>query len=105
VNAAKAAAPSMFPRFAKAASARARRAGSEARKAGRSSESKRKHFQLLYELGRLCGLRAATIRALQNGEVTSEELAQRAFAHLAWCRHCRSKYNTNAKKLRLTDDQ
>ncbi len=54
----------------------------QARNTARSCARKREHFQLLYDTGRLCGYRARTIQALQNGEVTSEELAERAFAHL-----------------------
>src|SRR5207302_6981254 len=52
----------------------------EARNAARSCERKRQRFQLLYDTGRLCGYRAATIQALQARELTSEELARRAFA-------------------------
>lgn len=72
----------------------------EARNASRSCERKRERFQLLYDTGRLCGFRAQTIRALQSGEATSEELAERAFAHLESCAHCRSEHKTNAKRLR-----
>jgi DNA-directed RNA polymerase specialized sigma24 family protein len=59
----------------------------EARNTARSCERKRERFQLLYDTGRLCGYRAQTILALQNGEVTSEVLAERAFAHLESCAH------------------
>jgi hypothetical protein len=52
------------------------------RNASRSCERKRERFQPLYDTGRLCGYSAATIQALQGGEVTSEEVARRAFAHL-----------------------
>ena len=72
----------------------------EARSAARSCERKREHFQLLYDTGRLCGYRAATIVALQSGETTSEELARRAFAHLEGCASCRAEHHTNAKRLR-----
>jgi RNA polymerase sigma factor (sigma-70 family) len=72
----------------------------EARKASRSCERKRERFQLLYDTGRLCGYRAATIRALQSGELTSAELARRAFAHLERCRRCRAEHKTNAQRLR-----
>ena len=71
-----------------------------AHNAERSSEKKRKHFQLLYDTGRLCGYRATTIRALQAGESTSEELAKRAFAHLESCASCRAEHRTNARRLR-----
>jgi DNA-directed RNA polymerase specialized sigma24 family protein len=71
-----------------------------ARNAARSCERKREHFQLLYDTGRLCGYRAATIHALQAGESTSEELASRAFAHLESCASCRAEHQTNARRLR-----
>lgn len=61
-----------------------------AHNAERSCEKKRKHFQLLYDTGRLCGYRALTIHALQAGENTSEELAKRAFAHLESCARSRA---------------
>jgi DNA-directed RNA polymerase specialized sigma24 family protein len=72
----------------------------EARNTARSCERKRERFQLLYDTGRLCGYRAQTILALQNGEATSEVLAERAFAHLESCGHCRLEHRTNAKRLR-----
>jgi RNA polymerase sigma factor (sigma-70 family) len=72
----------------------------EAQKASRSCERKRERFQLLYDTGRLCGYRAQTIQALQSGESTSEELAERAFAHLEACQSCCDEHNTNAKRLR-----
>jgi RNA polymerase sigma factor (sigma-70 family) len=72
----------------------------EAQKASRSCERKRERFQLLYDTGRLCGYRAGTILALQDGQATSEELAERAFAHLDSCRRCRDEHKTNAKRLR-----
>jgi RNA polymerase sigma factor (sigma-70 family) len=72
----------------------------EARKIARACDRKRERFQLLYDTGRLCGYRAQTIHALQNGESTSEELAERAFAHLESCAHCRLEHKTNAKRLR-----
>jgi DNA-directed RNA polymerase specialized sigma24 family protein len=71
-----------------------------ARNASRSCERKRERFQLLYDTGRLCGFRSATINALQSGEATSEELAERAFAHLEGCPHCRAAHKTNARRLR-----
>jgi RNA polymerase sigma factor (sigma-70 family) len=70
-----------------------------ARNASRSCERKRERFQLLYDTGRLCGYRAATIRAIQAGELTSEEIAARAFAHLEACVSCRTEHKTNAKRL------
>jgi RNA polymerase sigma factor (sigma-70 family) len=73
-----------------------------ARNAARSCERKRENFQLLYDTGRLCGFRAATIRALQSGEETSQEIAARAFAHLEGCAHCRAEHKTNARRLRRT---
>jgi RNA polymerase sigma factor (sigma-70 family) len=74
----------------------------EARNASRSCERKRQRFQLLYDTGRLCGYRAATIQALQGGEVTTNELAARAFAHLEGCSSCRTEHRTNAKRLGRT---
>jgi RNA polymerase sigma factor (sigma-70 family) len=72
----------------------------DAHNAARACERKRERFQLLYDTGRLCGFRAATIQALQGGERTSEELAVRAFAHLDACAHCRAEHRTNARRLR-----
>jgi RNA polymerase sigma factor (sigma-70 family) len=74
----------------------------EARNASRSCERKRERFQLLYDTGRLCGYREATIRALQDNKLRSEELARRAFAHLDSCAHCRAEHKTNAHRLRRT---
>jgi RNA polymerase sigma factor (sigma-70 family) len=73
----------------------------EARNISRACERKRERFQLLYDSGRLCGYRSTTIQALQSGKATSEEIAERAFAHLESCRHCREDHKTNAKRLRL----
>jgi RNA polymerase sigma factor (sigma-70 family) len=73
-----------------------------ARNAARSCERKRENFQLLYDTGRLCGFRAAMIRALQSGEQTSQEIAAQAFAHLEGCAHCRAEHKTNARRLRRT---
>jgi RNA polymerase sigma factor (sigma-70 family) len=75
-------------------------ATNEARNAARACERKRERFQLLYDTGRLCGFRSASIQALQTGEATSEELARRAFAHLEGCAHCRAEHKTNARRLR-----
>jgi RNA polymerase sigma factor (sigma-70 family) len=72
----------------------------DARNTARACARKRERFQLLYDTGRLCGYRAQTIQALQNGQSTSEELAERAFAHLESCAHCRSEHKTNARRLR-----
>jgi len=72
----------------------------EARKAARACERKRQRFQLLHDTGRLCGYRSHTIQALLAGEGASEELAQRAFAHLEGCAHCRAEHKTNARRLR-----
>ena len=72
----------------------------EARKAARACEAKRERFQLLYDTGRLCGFRSQTIVAMQAGENVAEELAQRAYAHLEGCAHCRTQHKTNARRLR-----
>jgi RNA polymerase sigma factor (sigma-70 family) len=72
----------------------------EARNMARACARKRERFQLLYDTGRLCGYRAQTIQALQNGQSTSEELAERAFAHVESCAHCRLEHKTNARRLR-----
>jgi RNA polymerase sigma factor (sigma-70 family) len=72
----------------------------EARNIARACDRKRERFQLLYDTGRLCGYRAQSILALQNGQTTSEELAERAFAHLESCAHCRLEHKTNAGRLR-----
>jgi RNA polymerase sigma factor (sigma-70 family) len=72
----------------------------EARKAARGCESKRERFQLLYDTGRLCGFRAQTILAMQAGEAVDDDLAQRAYAHLEACTHCRAEHKTNARRLR-----
>ncbi len=72
----------------------------EARKAARGCEAKRERFQLLYDSGRLCGFRSETIMAMQAGEAIANELAQRAYAHLEGCGHCRAHHKTNARRLR-----
>ncbi len=74
----------------------------EARNMSRACARKRERFQLLYDTGRLCGYRARTIQALQNGESTSEQIAERAFAHLDSCAHCRTEHKTNARRLRAS---
>jgi hypothetical protein len=75
---------------------------SEARKLVRSCQRKRELWQELYSTGRLCGYRAAAIRALINGTATSQELASRAVAHIDYCPHCRAEYGTSASNLRQT---
>jgi RNA polymerase sigma factor (sigma-70 family) len=72
----------------------------DARTTVRFCERKRERFQLLYDTGRLCGYRASTIQALQDGQFMSEELAHRAFAHLDSCPPCRAEHKTNAQRLR-----
>jgi RNA polymerase sigma factor (sigma-70 family) len=72
----------------------------QARNATRSYERKRERFLRLYNAGRLCGYRSATIRALQNGQATSDELAMLAIAHVQACPHCRAEHKTNARRLR-----
>jgi RNA polymerase sigma factor (sigma-70 family) len=72
----------------------------EARNTTRACERKRERFQLLYDTGRLCGFRAATIQALQAGQATSEQLAAQVFVHLESCAHCRAEHKTNARRLR-----
>jgi RNA polymerase sigma factor (sigma-70 family) len=72
----------------------------QARKAARGCEAKRERFQLLYDTGRLCGFRSQTITAMQAGEAITNELAQRAYAHLDGCTHCRAQHKTNARRLR-----
>lgn len=72
----------------------------EARNIVRACERKRARFQLLYDTGRLCGYRAVTIRMLQSGQSTSDQLAQAAYAHLAGCGACRTAHRTNASRLR-----
>ncbi len=74
----------------------------EARKAARACEAKRARFQLLYDTGRLCGFRSQTIAAMRAGEPVGDDLAQRAFAHLEGCAHCRTEHRTNARRLRRT---
>jgi RNA polymerase sigma factor (sigma-70 family) len=70
----------------------------QARNTSRSCERKRERFQLLYDTGRLCGYRAATIESLQRGELTEQELTRRAFAHLDACAQCRTEHRTKAKR-------
>ncbi|MHB1568821.1 MAG: RNA polymerase sigma factor [Solirubrobacteraceae bacterium] len=70
------------------------------RTAVRHCEQKRERFQTLYNAGRLCGFRGATIEALLSGATASPELAQRALAHLEHCGQCRATHRTTAKRLR-----
>jgi RNA polymerase sigma factor (sigma-70 family) len=67
----------------------------EARTAARSCERKRARFQLLYETGRICGYRAATIQALAQG-AASGAIEQQAAAHLAACASCRAQRHQQA---------
>jgi len=60
----------------------------EARTAARSCEQKRARFQLLYETGRLCGYRAATIEAPESSD-RSLLAVEQAEAHLAACPYCK----------------
>ena len=71
-----------------------------ARKAFRSCERKRAHFQLLYDTGRLCGYRSRTIRAMKSGGAVSEQLTLGAYAHLESCARCRAEHKTNRRQLR-----
>lgn len=61
----------------------------EVRKATRACETKRQRFQLLYDTGRLCGFRASTIQAFNEG-IASQQIASRARTHLDACPHCRA---------------
>lgn len=60
------------------------------RNACRSIEQKRQRFVLLYQSGRLCGYRAATIDALLTGTTPNADIAARARAHLEACDRCRA---------------
>ncbi len=72
----------------------------QARNTTHACERKLDRFLKLYEHGRLCGYRATTIKALQAGKATSEELAHCAIAHLELCAHCRAEHKTSARRLR-----
>jgi RNA polymerase sigma factor (sigma-70 family) len=61
----------------------------QARTAARASEHKRARFQLLYETGRLCGYRVATLETLKHSGGSLRALEQ-AKAHLAACPACRA---------------
>jgi RNA polymerase sigma factor (sigma-70 family) len=73
-----------------------------ARTVTRSCERKRERFQVLYEAGRLCGFRAQTIRSLQSGRATGEQLAQAAIVHVEGCARCRAEHRTSAQRLRAS---
>jgi DNA-directed RNA polymerase specialized sigma24 family protein len=72
----------------------------QARSATRACQSKGKTFLRLYESGRLCGYRTETIKAIQQGQSTSEQLAELAIAHLESCPQCRAEHRTNGARLR-----
>jgi hypothetical protein len=72
----------------------------DARGASRTCERKRERFQLLFDTGRMCGYRSATIQALHSGRANSEELAQQALAHLDGCALCHAERETSAPRLR-----
>jgi RNA polymerase sigma factor (sigma-70 family) len=72
----------------------------EARSTVAACERKRERFQKLHDSGRLCGYRAATIKALLEGQAASPELVGLAVAHLATCARCQAEHETNAKRLR-----
>jgi DNA-directed RNA polymerase specialized sigma24 family protein len=72
----------------------------QARSATRACQSKGKTFLRLYESGRLCGYRTETIKAIQEGQSTSEQLAELAIAHLESCPQCRAEHRTNGARLR-----
>src|SRR6202034_3728512 len=63
-------------------------------------ERKRERFQKLHDSGRLCGYRAATVKALLEGQAASPELVGLAVAHVARCARCQAEHETNAKRLR-----
>jgi RNA polymerase sigma factor (sigma-70 family) len=79
--------------------------GPVARRLVDSCERKRERFQTLHDRGRLCGYRATTIKALLDGQATSEELVALAAAHLQACARCRADHNMNARRLRLAFDK
>ena len=72
----------------------------EARNTVAACERKRERFQKLHDSGRLCGYRAATIKALLEGQAASPELVGLAVAHVARCARCQAEHETNAKRLR-----
>jgi RNA polymerase sigma factor (sigma-70 family) len=75
------------------------------RSAVASCERKREIFQKLHDSGRLCGYRAATIKALLEGQATTLELVQQAVVHVEGCAHCRAEHKTNAQRLRRAFEQ
>ncbi len=70
------------------------------RSAVASCERKRELFQKLHDSGRLCGYRAATIKALLEGQAATHELARLAVVHVEGCPRCRAEHKTNAQRLR-----
>ena len=72
----------------------------EARSTVAACERKRERFQKLHDSGRLCGYRAATVKALLEGQAASPELVGIAVAHVARCARCQAEHETNAKRLR-----
>ena len=82
--------------------------GAEANKvrsAVASCERKRELFQKLHDSGRLCGYRAATIKALLEGQAATRELVAQAVVHVEGCAHCRAEHKTNAQRLRRAFEQ
>jgi RNA polymerase sigma factor (sigma-70 family) len=77
----------------------------EARSIISAVERKRERFQILYERGRLCGYRAATIRQLLDGGERSEQLVQQAATHLQACPQCQAEFQTNAQRLRAAFEE
>jgi RNA polymerase sigma factor (sigma-70 family) len=77
----------------------------QARKLVSECEQKRERYQTLYDHGRLCGYRSTTIKALLEGQATSEQLAKLAIAHVQACAHCRAQHHTNATRLRHAFEQ
>ncbi|HTZ65637.1 MAG TPA: sigma-70 family RNA polymerase sigma factor [Solirubrobacteraceae bacterium] len=77
----------------------------QARKLVLECEQKRERYQTLYDHGRLCGYRSTTIKALLEGQATSEQLAKLALAHIQACAHCRAQHHTNATRLRHAFEQ
>lgn len=72
----------------------------QARNTMRACERKRERFQTLFDSGRLCGYRAQTIKALQEGESTSSDLARQALAHIQSCPHCHRAHGKLERDLR-----
>ncbi len=68
-------------------------------------ERKRENYTTLYNTGRLCGFRSATITRLKEHQTTSPQLAERAIAHLQNCPRCRAEHQITARRLRHTFEQ